>query len=269
MLKHLDGAVLNNLTQSELTTLRYIDSHKKEVVGMSIQKLSKKIFISTATILRLCKKMNFTGYSELKYALKNSLSENRNQNTSEKSELSALSDTFQVIDNTCRLLDPKALETITGFLLSDKKIHLYGGGLSTPVLEYMQRFLLSAGRPCFFYSTAPLTYRAAEKMNENDVILIGSSSGATPSVTRIAQISKNSKATIVAITNLDGNPLSQLADISLFTLINNRDYYGTEIKSRASMFFIVDTILECYLFRLTEQNPDFITETRWISDSGI
>lgn len=269
MLKHLDSDILNNLTQSELTVLRYIDSNKQEVIGMSIQELSKKIFISTATILRLCKKMNFTGYSELKYALKTSLNENQPLKTTLKSEASALSDTFQIIENTCRLLDPEILNSIADFLLSTHKIHLYAGGLSTPVLEYMQRFLLSAGRSCFFYNTAPLAYRAAEKMNENDIILIGSASGATPSVIRIAQIAKNSKAAIVAITNLDGNPLSQLADISLFTFISNRDYYGTEIKSRASMFFIIDMILECYLFRLAEQRPELMTETRWVNDSGI
>lgn len=253
MLKHLDSEILNSLSQSELTALRYIDSNKEKVIGMSIQELSKNIFISTATILRLCKKMHLSGYSELKYMIKGSLNSTQNPKQTIQSESKTISDSYQVIENTSRLLDTKALETITEYLLSDKKIHLYAGGLSSSVLEYMQRFLLSAGRPCFFYSTAPLAYRAAEKMNENDFIIIASTSGATPSVIRIAQIAKNSHAKITAITNLNSNPLSQLADISLFTLIPNKDYYGTDIKSRASVFFIVDIILECYLHRLTTE----------------
>lgn len=70
MLDCIDNNILNTLTQSELSVLQYIDVHSNEVLTMSIQELSEKVFFSTATILRLCKKLNLSGFSELKFTLK-------------------------------------------------------------------------------------------------------------------------------------------------------------------------------------------------------
>ena len=37
---------------------------------MSIQELAKAVAFSSATILRFCKKLNFSGFAEFKFALK-------------------------------------------------------------------------------------------------------------------------------------------------------------------------------------------------------
>lgn len=255
MFDHIDSDILNSLTQSELSIFRYIDSHQESVIKMSIQELAKHNYTSTATILRLCKKLGLDGYSELKYLLKNTSIKNAQPDLTRHSEKEIVRQRLETIENTSRLFDYDQLERLSQWLIGSKKVHLYAGGLSAPVLEYMQRFLLSSGRSCFFYHTAPLGYRAAGKMSENDLMIIASASGATPSVIRIAQIAKNSKATVVSITNLDSNPLSQLADLRFFTFIENRDFFGTDIKSRSPLFFIVNAILECYLYRLEQIPP--------------
>lgn len=253
MFKHISSDIFNSLTQGELTVLRYIDTHKQDVTQMSIQELSAVNYTSTATVLRLCKKLRLDGFSELKYLLKTILRQETAPEKSREDEALLLQNQLQIMENTGRLMDVQALEFICDWFLSEKKVHLYAGGLSTAVMEYMQRFLLSTGRSCFFYATAPLGYRAADKMTEKDLLIILSASGSTPSVVRIAQIAKNSGAVVASITALNGNPLSQLADLRFFTFIGNRDYYGTDIKSRSPLFYVVSTILECYLFRL-EQN---------------
>lgn len=253
MLKHIPSGIFSNLTQSELTVLRYIDSHQPEIIKMSIQQLAAENYTSTATVLRLCKKLRLDGYAELKYLIKNTLKtkeQDREQHSASGSAV--LQNQLQVIKNTGRMMDMPAVDIICDWLMSGKRVHLYAGGLSAPVLEYMQRFLLSAGRPCLFYSTAPLGYRAADKMTEHDLLIIASASGSTPSVIRIAQIAKNSGAAIAAVTNLDSNPLARLADLHFFTFIANRDYFGTDIKARAPLFYVISTILECYLFRMQQ-----------------
>ena len=61
---------LNTLSSTELETLRYINNHKAEVIDMSIQDLAKVVFVSTSTIIRLCKKLDLEGFSNLKYFLR-------------------------------------------------------------------------------------------------------------------------------------------------------------------------------------------------------
>jgi len=253
MLKHLDSDIISQLSQGELTALRYIDAHKEEVLSMSIQETAAGCYLSTATVLRLCKKIGLSGYSELKYMLKGSLLQEQQKEITGVDERMMILQYAQVIENTCRLIDVASMAAIVRLLLSPKKIHLYAGGLTFPVLEYLQRFLLSAGRPCFIYATAPLVYRATDKMGEHDVLIIASTSGATPSVTRAAQIARNSGAFLISLTTLNNSPLSKLADINLYTMIDDRDYYGTDIKSRASLFFLADVIMECYLFALEQE----------------
>ncbi len=62
------------LNENDLYMLRYILEHKLECQDMSIIQLSKKINMSTSSILRMTQKLGFSGYSEFKFALKNELS---------------------------------------------------------------------------------------------------------------------------------------------------------------------------------------------------
>lgn len=67
---------INSLTISELDILRFIDNNKKEILKMSIQDLSKAVFFSTTSIMRLCKKIGFSGFSELKFYVKEEIKKN-------------------------------------------------------------------------------------------------------------------------------------------------------------------------------------------------
>lgn len=250
MFQKYDSDILNSLTQNELTLLRYIDANQREVLTFSIQRLAKEAFTSTATILRLCKKLKLTGYSELKFVMRRQLEGESEAPVAGVSPAEVFKSLYENLEHTARFIDTKALERVVEFLLSDTRIHLYGGGFSAMALEYMHRFLLSVGRTCIFYNTAPLAYRAAGKMDGQDFLLIASASGATPSVIRTAQLAKNSGACVAAISTLNHTPLSKLADLNFYTFIEDRDYYGTDIKPRFSLFYMVDLILESYLYRL-------------------
>lgn len=254
MQNHIDLKTLNSLSQSELLVLNYVYAHKEDVLHLSIQQLSDTICLSTATILRLCKKLNFSGFSELKYILKNQIVQENKNNEAAQTIDKTIHSYYQTIENTGRLIDSKAMDRAVNYLLSDKNIHLYSSGLSSVSMSYMERFLLSVGRKSKYYSTAPLAYRMAGKMNCDDILFIASTSGATPPVINITQIAKNSGAVVISITNMNSNPLTKLSDIAFYTPIKDRDYYGTDIKSRCSSFFIVHMILECYLYRLNSSD---------------
>ena len=112
MLNSIDNDILNTLTQSELSVLQYIDNNSSEVLKMSIHELSEKVFFSTATILRLCKKLNFSGYAELKFALKNSTSSQDLVMDNPVSDETIFNDLYAQIENTSRLLDTKNIEKV-------------------------------------------------------------------------------------------------------------------------------------------------------------
>ena len=61
------------LSHNEQIIAKYILKHPHEVLNMNSSQLAKTCFVSTATIYRLCDKLNLSGFSELKVKISSSL----------------------------------------------------------------------------------------------------------------------------------------------------------------------------------------------------
>ena len=57
----------NDLTIQEKAVASYIKENPKDILSVSIHDLAILTYTSAGTILRLCKKLGFKGYSEFKY----------------------------------------------------------------------------------------------------------------------------------------------------------------------------------------------------------
>ena len=65
---------LQNLSSTELYIYKYILRHADEIPEMTIGQLARRASTSTASILRLCRKYGFRGFTEFKYQLKKEIS---------------------------------------------------------------------------------------------------------------------------------------------------------------------------------------------------
>ena len=57
---------LRNLTSQEKSVVEHINSHPKDLLDMNVNELAKASFTSASTIIRLCKKLDVKGFSDLK-----------------------------------------------------------------------------------------------------------------------------------------------------------------------------------------------------------
>ena len=48
----------------------YIVKNLKHILNLSVRELADEVHVSTATVMRFCKKMGYSGFSELKYKIK-------------------------------------------------------------------------------------------------------------------------------------------------------------------------------------------------------
>ena len=67
MFTHIALSTLNGL---ELMVYNYVIKNKDKVMYMTIRELADAADVSTTTILRFCKKMNCSGYSEFRIRFK-------------------------------------------------------------------------------------------------------------------------------------------------------------------------------------------------------
>ncbi|MGI6781409.1 MAG: MurR/RpiR family transcriptional regulator [Acholeplasmataceae bacterium] len=250
MIDKLDIGVINSLTISELYVLRYIDNNKEKVLSSSVKSIAENSFVSTATVMRVCKKLGFSGFSEFKYALKKELLE-------ETEKSASFSDDFTIneikgtlvseIETTARSVDKDTILSIVNLIKSDKTLHFFAKGLTLNVLEYAAKQLRTAQRPVHLYNDTHIAYINAENFTKDDCVFLASLSGKTHQVVRVAQIAKSRGATIVTITGRLEDELSKIGDINIKVANERMGTTKHDFSSRLGMIFIMDIIISVYL----------------------
>lgn len=246
MIEKINIDIISSLTLSELDTLRYLDNNKDKVFDLSIQEVAKASFVSTATIMRLCKKLGYSGFSELKFHLKEEVA----QQTANRKVITfkdILDQNLEGIVNTIPLIDEKKVSAIVELLKTSVNVHFFGKGLTTTVLEYGSKLLLSHGRINIFYQDTHIAHIAADLMTKNDLLFLASLSGNTHQVVRMAQIAKSRGATVVAIVGNSVNSLSQYSDYCFNISSENSEKDDVDITSRIPIMFVLNVIITAYL----------------------
>lgn len=249
MFQCFSAEVINSLSPLELELLRYINSHKKDIGAMSIQDLAKNNFVSTTTVIRLCKKLNLDGYSHLKYFLREQLA---NQEGTENVYLhhsleELLAEELSDIERTAKGIDLDAVREIASLMLQKTQIHFFAKGLTSIVFEYASRHLLSLSRHVTLYQDTHIAYIQAEQLTENDIVFLASLSGETEQVVRVAQIAQAKHAKIVTFTVTPTSSLAKIGDYHFFLVNDATTTLGVDTKSRCQLMLILNIIIKAFV----------------------
>lgn len=239
---------LKTLSNSEYEILEYIIKSPSKVSQMTVQELATNTFVSTASIMRLCKKLGYSGFTELKYRLK----------TDEQIALSDTTITFSDIQTsilsditkTSNLINHPTIEAVTNLLLSSKRIHLFSKGISNCALDYFSKYLLTCSRDSVLYTDTHIAHLNAARMSEQDVLIVASLSGSTSQVLKTVQVAKAHGATIIAFTKMNNNPIANLSTYNFYISTSESRNDSFDTQSRAGMFYIIDLIIANYVKQL-------------------
>lgn len=137
----------NNLSTEEMRTLREIVSRIDQgEERISVRAVAESAYVSTASIVRLAKKLGFEGYSELLYVLKHERSREGFRYAVDFEALSLDERTFETVDDLAsELLDGRYA-----------RIHVMGVGYSDLTARYLCDRLLEQG--LFAVCKSPLDF---------------------------------------------------------------------------------------------------------------
>jgi len=251
MLSSISIDTINSLTISELDVLRFIQNNRKLVLDLSVKRLAETTFVSTATVMRLCKKLGFSGFNELKYHIKKELNQMEKANR-DATFADTVYQNVKAIEETAAMLDEKKVMKIVDLMMKPTNIHFFGKGLTATVLEYASKQLLTYNRANSIYTDTHIAYLVAESMTENDLVFACSLSGNTHQVVRMAQIAKSRKATIVTISSNTENELSKLGDYNFTVYSAEACRNRQDISSRLTILFILNIIITTYIHQKTK-----------------
>ena len=241
---------LENLSKNELEILTYINENIQNMETMSIHTLSQNTHYSTSTILRLCKKIGFSGYSELKYFIKRQI-----ENSIVKpSETIPETNSFETIKNnilidfegSAGLLNTDDLFQIVKLLASNQPIYLYHpGGITNITVDYLESLLFLTGCKNVYKTTSSkMASHVIQKSKKPCILLIISNSGNFQSTLDLALEAKSTGVTVISISSIENNDLAQISDYNLRFLTKIRKNGDADLTSRACTFFVIQILIE-------------------------
>lgn len=249
MFQSFSPDVINSLSPLELELLRYINTHKEDIAGMSIHDLAKNTFVSTTTIIRLCKKLNLEGYSHLKYFLRDKLASAPPAENiyASRSLEELLAEELSDIERTARGIDLNTVQEIASLMHQKTQIHFFAKGLTSIVFEYASRHLLSLSRHVTLYQDTHIAYIQAENLTENDIVFLASLSGETEQVVRVAQVAQARKAKIVTFTVTPTSRLARIGDYHFLLVNDATTTLDVDTKSRCQLMLILNIIIKAFV----------------------
>ena len=233
----------NQLNKSDNEILSYCIKNNAAVSRMKVQELADALYTSPASIIRFCKKIGFSGFSEFKAELR---METQQEEHIQKSEIRPI-DFLKDIHKTTQLIQEDTIEQILELIHTKEKIEIYAVGSSRMAANEFAKRLQLIKKVAFCYDDSSLMNISAKQVTENDLVIALSASGETSLVVAAATMAKSKGATIVSITNLGSNTLSDMADINVYVKSTRFSKADIEVRSRVQLLILCEYIFFRYL----------------------
>ncbi|ELY2471823.1 MurR/RpiR family transcriptional regulator [Cronobacter sakazakii] len=178
---------MNNLSRTERIVYEYILCNIHRLSGISAKMIASQTFTTTTSVNRVCKKMGYSGYTELRY--KCGLPLQTKPHVSDKMSNGQEKDIAELCQQ----------------LYQAQHIYLYARGGTLTSLSYLSRFLSIAGIPHLMLTDV----HQLALINKGTLLLV-SKSGETKAIVEMARNAKRKNIRVMAITR-NNSSLSQVA----------------------------------------------------------
>ncbi|MBM7095494.1 MULTISPECIES: MurR/RpiR family transcriptional regulator [Alteribacter] len=236
------------LSYTEKHVLYFIDAHLPEAKGMALTTLAKEVNVSTTSVIRMCQKLGFDGFSEFKYALKELGEETRREVTD-----SSISRFHKDLESTLSNLDEKDINRICRRMKEADRVVIIAVGLSKMFGEYFSKLLMQVNKPSMYIYESHMIDLFSNKVTKGDYIIFISSSGETKTLVETADKMTHQYVYTAAITNNINSTLTTLVDDSISTQVERAEYGGYDLTARSPLVLLVDLIFESYIKLIIEE----------------
>ena len=191
------------LSETETQILEYLLNHHKEILTMAVRDVAAANYTSAATIIKLSKKMGYTGYIDMVYRL-NFMITSKKKDRKHTYELTGFLDEIpdEKLDLFCSLVE-KHRQGI---------IFVTATGFSTPVADYINRKLLVKGFKCI--QTNAYGVYDTNQIGGSLVIAM-SKSGETDTITKVIKYAVKNHMDIVSFTGHQDNFIARNSTVNI------------------------------------------------------
>ncbi|MFD1449025.1 MurR/RpiR family transcriptional regulator [Oceanobacillus profundus] len=242
-----------SLSESERYLLEYIHKNIDDIATMSIVTLSEQATVSTATIVRLMKKIGYNGYTSFKYRLKQDkkmVDVNDQLGDIDENIKRAIRKNEEEVLKTIQLQSIGQIEDTVQKIHDADKIYIFARGFSEMIAKEMTVKLQVMGKTCESHDDPNIIRIKSSKIKKNELAFFISLSGETLELVEACQNLNIKQVTTITLTTNVNSSLSRLSDMTLLGYKSDYSLFPEyEVRSRLSLNVIARVLLDAYVIR--------------------
>lgn len=245
----------DGFTKNEKKIAEYLLENSENIKEANTYNLAEKCEVGQATVVRFAKKLGFKGFPELKLSLVSELF-----NKKQEKKVDIISDEIKIDDSTENLAHKVAYENIRSIesslktlsykeidravevLEKSEKIFILGAGSSSIVAKDMQYKMWELGKNVVFDTDQHIQLGNVSMAKKEDCVFVISYSGKTLDIYNTLLEYKKKGVTIISLTQIQENPIKDIADIKLTTLVEKKDFRSNSLSTRMTQLTVIDIL---------------------------
>lgn len=270
----IDKIQQTNFSPAEQILIDYILQESTNIGEQTIQQIAKATFVHPSTLIRIAKKLEFNGWTDLKTAFlaeQNYLNshfseidanlpfEQRDNSLIIAKKIAALEQT--TIQDTLSLIQQEELEAATHLLEQAKEIKIFTSNVNLLIAQDFALKMRRLKKRVFISEIIDEQMYDAYSSDETTCALLISYTGENRMVKHVLPVLKKHKVSIISLTSIGENSISNAADCSLWITTRERLYSKIgSFTSSTSIAYLLDVLYATFFSKNYQQNLHYLTQ---------
>jgi RpiR family carbohydrate utilization transcriptional regulator len=263
-------SIFDMFKKNDKKIVDYILEYPDKIIHLSIAELAEKCNTSESAIVRFCKHIGYKGYQDLKINIAKEIIQPEKQIQEDidlNDDISTIKkkifhSSIQTINDTIEVLQDSELKKAVEALSGARSIEIYGTGGSGSIAFDAQHKFLKIGIKTLAFVDVFLQAMSASVLDERDVVLVITHSGTNLDILHVSKVAKKQGAKVIAITNFSKSPITEIADIKLFTASRETIFRTDAMISRTAQLAVIDTLYTALALKSPEAASENLFKTR-------
>jgi DNA-binding MurR/RpiR family transcriptional regulator len=243
----------DHLTPAERRACDYVLAHPEFVLASRLNEVAKASRSSEATIIRLCRKADLSGYQELRLALAQEdngrgrdiegIHEDVGADDSPRTVLDKVFHSFiDALKDTLDVVDADQFAAAVAAISGARSLSFFGFGASGAAAQAAHFRFMRLGAPTYVLTDVSAQLSRVALLGPGDVVVAISHSGRTKDLVFSAGQARERGARVVAITQYGKSPLTDAADHALHTSSVETAFRAEAMASRVAQQALLDAL---------------------------
>ncbi|GAA0595053.1 MurR/RpiR family transcriptional regulator [Virgibacillus siamensis] len=226
--------MIASFNELETSLYNYISQNSEKVVYMRIRELADEAHVSTATILRFCRKIDCEGFSEFKVKLKMHLEKNK-KTTLKESQHSVM----EFFERTFKGDIDENIQKAASLVDQAGSVIFIGIGSSGILAEYGARYFSSLGKFSMYIKDPHFPIHS--KLDNSVTIALSVSGENNFTVTHLNQL-KHEGSRIISITNNKYATIAKISEINIPYYVTEEWFENANITTQVPVVYILESL---------------------------